>query len=376
MSFTQFASQMFGVDKSKFKSWLWQMNNQIRDKKSCEKYFKLSPDEQEGFDKLNEIFNFGCSPYYAALIKKVEKESPKRAKSLRSQVLPHIQEAFDNEGVKDPLDEVLHSPVKEVVHLYPDRVAFCVAMLCSVYCRFCYRKRRDDEHIGLHYNRKIIANGVKYIAETPAIKDVLITGGDPFVASDEAIDYLLSQLRAIPHVEIIRFGTRVPVTMPYRITDDLCSVLKKYHPIWLNTHFNCVEELTDDACSSLKLLADAGIPIGNQSVLLKDVNDSYDAMKALCSKLIVNRVRPYYLFYPHLIAGTKHLRVPYKLGLDIIRKLRGKISGYAIPTYVIDTPSGKVPLYHNHILGEDKEDLLLEDLNQEIWREKKALKLS
>jgi lysine 2,3-aminomutase len=273
------------------------------------------------------------------------------------------------------LSEVDHSPVKEVVHVYPDRVAFCVAQLCPVYCRYCFRKRRDDEE-GLHFNRGIIDRGIAYIQSNPAIRDVLITGGDPFIASDQALDRLLERLREIPHVEVIRFGTRTPVTLPYRVTKKLCAILSKYHPVWVNTHFNCASELTEEAQVALANLADAGIPIGNQAVLLKGINDSPEDMLNLCRSLIKNRVRPYYIFHAHMIAGTEHLRVPVNKGLEIMTFLRGRISGFGIPTFALDTPNGKIPLLPNHILGVDGTDLILQDTRGEIHREPDAWKTS
>ena len=364
------SAKLFNTAPNQFIKWHWQIQHQVRSKSEAEKIIQLSESEQAGFDQLGQLFNSGISPYYLGLIAKLEKENP-RFQPLRLQVVPRIEEASDLVGINDPLEEVNHSPVREVVHCYPDRVAFCVAMLCPVYCRYCFRKRRDNE-TGLHYNRRIIEKGIDYIASTPSIKDVLITGGDPFIASDDAIDHLLSKLKAIPHIEVLRFGTRTPVAMPYRITKKLCRILAKYHPIWLNTHFNCVEEITPEAKLALKHLADAGIPVGNQSVLLKGVNDTSEQMLALCRELIKNRVRPYYLFYPHMISGTKHLRVSYEVGIKIIKEMRGKISGFGIPTYIMDTPSGKIPLGYDYKISEDGSDLLLEGLHGEIWREKDA----
>ena len=291
---------------------------------------------------------------------------------IRLQSLPRTEELTDRYGVADPLLEKEHSPVREVVHLYPDRVAFCVAQLCPVYCRYCYRKRRDDE-AGLHFNRGIVDRGIEYIASNPAIRDVLITGGDPFIASDGAIENLLSRIRAIPHVEIIRFGTRTPVTLPYRVTKKLATMIAKYHPVFVNTHFNCPEELTPESKVAVENLVNAGIPVGNQAVLLKGVNDNYERMHALLRGLLMMRARPYYLFHPHNVEGTEHLRPSVETGMAIMRKLRGNITGFAIPSYIIDTPSGKVPITHNHVLGRDGADLILEDVRGEIWRERGVL---
>jgi lysine 2,3-aminomutase len=201
---------------------------------------------------------------------------------------------------------------------------------------------------------------------------VLITGGDPFIASDATIANLLGRLREIPHVEIIRFGTRTPVTLPYRVTKELAAILAAHHPVWVNTHFNCADEITPEASQAINNLLSQGIPVGNQAVLLKGVNDSEEKMMALCRTLIVNRVRPYYVFHAHLVAGTAHLRVPISQGRRIMKSLQGNISGFGIPRYIVDTPSGKVPIDHNYILAADNEDLVLEDIRGEIWRERDA----
>ena len=364
-------AKLFNVDCKVFKDWYWQQRNLIYNYEGIHKIIHLNDYEKKSFEQHCPKLNFGVSPYYLTLIKYLD-NTFQDSLPLRRQFFPDMKELEDSIGIDDPLEEEAHSPVKEVVHLYPDRVAFCVALICSSYCRYCFRKRRTSED-GLHFNRKILKNGLDYIRSNPSIKDVLLTGGDPFVASDKAIENLLIELKKIPHVELIRFGTKTPVTMPYRSTPALAKIISKYHPVWINTHFNCEEELTTEAKESLKILADHGIPLGNQSVLLKGVNDSSEKILKLCKELVKNRVRPYYLFYPHLIKGTKHLRVDYRLGADIIKKMRGNISGYAIPQYILDTPSGKVPVSHNYILQEDGNDLLMEDLRGEIWREKDAI---
>lgn len=359
----------FGVSPETFMNWRWQMRHQITTAEEAAPILQLAPEEIAGFSNLKEIFNAGITPYYLGLM---QARLHDEACPIRLQAMPRGEELTDRLGQKDPLDEVPHSPVKEVVHVYPDRVAFCVAQLCPVYCRYCYRKRRDEE-VGLHFNRRIIERGVEYIRDNPAIRDVLITGGDPFVAADESIENLLIRLREIPHVEIIRFGTRTPVTLPYRLTESFCKMLSRYHPIWLNTHFNCAEEITREAELAVANLVNHGIPVGNQAVLLKGVNDSSEKMLSLCRKLIKIRVRPYYVFHPHMIAGTEHLRVSIRRGMEIMKSLRGNISGFGIPTYALDTPSGKIPLQHNYILREDGDDLIIEGLRGEIWRERSVL---
>lgn len=354
----------YGFEPEQFTNWRYQMAKQVVTREDAAGYAPLSEAQQQGYDKLEPIFQSGVTPYYMVLGDAIKGE----ANPVRAQAIPNIAELTDSAGLADPLGEVDHSPVREVVHVYPDRVAFCVAQLCPVYCRYCFRKRRD-ETAGLHFNRAIIKRGIDYIKSQPAIKDVLVTGGDPFIASDESLRQLLTSLREIDHVEIIRFGTRTPVTLPYRITPELTAMLKDFHPIWLNTHFNSHLELTPDAVLAVGRLLDAGIPVGNQAVLLAGVNDTKEQMAALCRSLIRHRIRPYYVFHPHTIAGTEHLRVSAKKGLDIMTSLRGTLSGYGIPAYILDTPSGKVPLQHNYILGTDGDDLLVQTPHGEIHRE-------
>ncbi|NRA63627.1 MAG: KamA family radical SAM protein [Pseudobacteriovorax sp.] len=369
-SITSTVARDLGVDPETFVNWRWHMAKQVDSPQKAACLIKPSQDEWHGFDQLDQLFVTGITPYYAGLMKKQLDEG--ESCPIRLQAMPRKQELEDPLGVKDPLGEVDHSPVPEVVHVYPDRVAFCVAQLCPVYCRYCFRKRRDEE-VGLHFNRRVIDRGIEYIASNPAIRDVLITGGDPFIASDEAIESLLQRIRAIKHVDIIRFGTRTPVTLPYRVTKRLSKIISKYHPVWLNTHFNCVEELTPEALTAIDNLVSEGIPVGNQAVLLKGVNDSEEAMLALCRGLLKARVRPYYVFHPHSIEGTQHLRVSLKRGMAIMKSLRGNITGFGIPTYALDTPSGKIPIQHNYILGEDGDDLLVETIRGEIWRERSVL---
>jgi lysine 2,3-aminomutase len=368
-SLTVRSARQFGVSPETVVNWRWHMRHQVGDAATAEKALALAPQERDGFNLLADAFVAGITPYYMSLMN----PDPTVSCPIRLQALPRREELDVRVGVMDPLDEVPHSPVKEVVQVYPDRVAFCVAQLCPVYCRYCFRKRRDEED-GLHFNRRIIDNGINYIASNPAIRDVLITGGDPFIASDSAIENLLERLSAIPHVDIIRFGTRTPVTLPYRVTAKLAKMIARFHPVWLNTHFNCAEELTPEAIQAVSNLVDAGIPVGNQAVLLKGINDTPERLMALCRALLKARVRPYYLFHPHLVEGTEHLRVPIEDGLKLIRSLRGNITGMGIPTYIVDTPSGKIPMMPNHVLGTDGEDLLLEDVRGQIWREKAAMR--
>lgn len=362
-SITTRGAQLFGVSEEQFTNWRWQMKNQIASAEEAERVLQLSDSESEAFRKLKDIFDSGVTPYYLALMKTDDEFCP-----VRLQAVPRLDEMADRIGVADPLQEVGNSPVKEVVHVYKDRVAFCVAQLCPVYCRYCFRKRRDAE-VGLHFNPKIVDQGIEYIASNPEIRDVLITGGDPLIAQDATLENLLTRLRAIPHVQILRIGTRVPVTLPYRITEELADLLARFHPLWINTHFNCPEELSPEATAAIDTLLSRGIPVGNQSVLLAGVNDSTERLKALLEGLVRMRVRPYYLYQAQTVEGTAHLRVPIEKGLDLMRSLRGNTTGFAIPQYILDTPTGKIPLSPNQIVGRDQNDVVLIDIKQNHWRE-------
>jgi lysine 2,3-aminomutase len=291
---------------------------------------------------------------------------------IRRQVVPHVAEEADLAGLADPLSEVDHSPVKNLIRVYPDRVAFCVNNECALYCRFCLRKRMVGEPEWTMKKRELSV-ALDWIRKTPEIRDVLLTGGDPLVYSDDRLAWLLTELRAIPHVEIVRLGTRLPVTLPFRVTDDLCRLLAEHQPIWLNTHFNHPKELTPEAVEACERLANAGIPVGNQSVLLRGVNDDAETMKALCEGLVRMRVRPYYCYQAQLLEGTAHFRVPIERGVELFRALRGRTSGFAIPQYVLDTPYGKVPLAYPYLRGREGDDIVVESYDGRVWREPNPL---
>ena len=366
-SVTQRGCDLFGVSEEQFTNWRWQMKHQIQEAKDVEGKINLSEDEKSAFESLKDVFHAGITPYSMSLIDFKNELDP-----VRLQLLPSSKEHKDKFGVKDPLQEVNNSPVKEVVHVYKDRVAFCVAQICPVYCRYCFRKRRDGEE-GLHFNPKIIDQGIAYIASNKDIRDVLLTGGDPLIAHDSSLENLIKRLREIPHVEIIRIGTRVPVALPYRVTEEFAQMLSQYHPIWINTHFNSTQELTPEAASAIHTLLRHGIPVGNQSVFLKDVNDSAEQMKALVEGLVRMRVRPYYIYHPQIVEGTEHMRIPIEKGLDIMKSLRGNTTGFAVPQYVLDTPSGKIPLSPNHVVGRDGDHVIVEQLNRRHWAEPSPL---
>lgn len=289
------------------------------------------------------------NPYYLSLIK--EKGDP-----LWLQAVPQAQELTDHVCVTDPLDEENLSPVANLVHKYPDRVLFLVTSQCAMYCRFCTRKRKVGTS-SMVISDETIQAGLDYIRDHPQIKDVLISGGDPLLLSDDRLEWLLASLRAIPSVEIIRMGSRIPCTLPMRVTTKLCRILKKYHPLYINTHFNHPREITPEAAKACGRLADAGIPLGCQTVLLKGVNDDAQTIATLMRKLLTIRVKPYYLFQGDLTRGTNHFRTTIETGQEIMTRLIGHISGMAIPTYAVDGPNGagKIPLTPSYIQSLDKE---------------------
>jgi lysine 2,3-aminomutase len=297
-----------------------------------------------------------ATPYYLSLIHPHDLHDP-----VRMQAVPsiHETEVWPWE-MADPLDEEGESPVPNIVHRYPDRVLFLVTRCCAMYCRHCTRRRLVGEE-DYCISKEQIETALDYIRRTTAIRDVLISGGDPLTLSDERLEYILSRLRAIEHVEIIRIGTRVPVTMPMRITPALMAMFKKYQPIWINTHFNHPNELTPDSIAACGRIADAGIPLGNQSVLLKGVNDDAETMKTLLLGLVKARVRPYYLYQCDLSEGLQHFRTDVRTGIDIIQKLTGSISGFAVPKFVIDAPGGggKVPMNPEYIVSIDDERVVM-----------------
>jgi lysine 2,3-aminomutase len=344
-------------------SWTWQMQHRIRDVAALSAFIAPSDDEARAISALAERFRFVITPYYASLMDPADPSCP-----VRKQVVPRLAELADPFGLPDPLDEVAHSPVKNVVRVYPDRIAFCVNNECALYCRYCLRKRMvGGEEWTM--KRQELQLALDWIRATPAIRDVLLTGGDPLVFSDERLEWLIRELRAIPHVEIIRLGTRLPVTLPMRVTRELCEMLQRHHPIWLNTHFNHPRELTSEAARACDRLTRAGIPVGNQSVLLAGVNDDVATMRALCEGLVRMRVRPYYVYQAQLLEGTAHFRVPIERGIEIFRALRGRTSGFAIPQYVLDTPYGKVPLDYPFLKGREGDYVVMESWDGRIWRE-------
>jgi len=336
---------------SSWKNWKWQLKHSIKSIDQFENLIgvKFNKKDREDLKKTFNKFPLSVTPYYLSLIDK----NNFRNDPVFKQAFGSVEELTTVKSeLSDPLSEDHDSPVEGITHRYPDRVLFHVSNICAMYCRHCTRKRKvgDVDYVP---TKDQLRKGIKYIEDTPQIRDVLLSGGDPFMLPDLVLDWLLSEIRKIPHVEVIRIGTRIPVVLPYRVTDDLINILKNYHPLWINTHFNHPREITASSKEALKKLADAGFPLGNQSVLLADINDCPRIMKSLVHKLVMNRVRPYYLYQCDLSEGLSHFRTPIGKGIEIMESLIGHTSGFARPTYVIDAPGGggKIPVMPNYIIS-------------------------
>mgnify|MGYP000131161656 CR=1 FL=1 len=311
--------------------------------------------------EVAEVYPMFVSRYYFNLIEDVDDP-------IWRQSIPSPLELQDPYGYEDPLNEECMSPVPGLVHRYPDRVLMCISNSCATYCRFCTRKRKVGKPV-ISFSDEVYVEQIQYVRENPSIRDVLLSGGDPLMLPDEKIEFLLKKLRDIKHVEVLRIGTRVPCTLPQRITPKLCRILKKYNPLYVNVHFEHPREITEEAERACGLLADAGIPLGNQSVLLRGVNDSPEVMKELCQKLLRIRVRPYYLFQMDLVKGAYHFRTRVEVGLKIIEALVGWTSGLAVPRFVIDAPGGggKIPVQPNYVLAIDDEKVVLRNYEGKIF---------
>ncbi|SEF93837.1 L-lysine 2,3-aminomutase [Caloramator fervidus] len=336
--------------------WKWQLKNRIETLEDLKKYIPLTQEEEKGVEKCLQTLRMAITPYYLSLIDPNDPNDP-----IRKQAIPTINELSKaKEDLLDPLHEDTDSPVSGLTHRYPDRVLLLVTDQCSMYCRHCTRRRFAGQN-DMPMPMEKIEKAIEYIKNTPVIRDVLISGGDPLTLSDDKLEYIIRKLREIPHVEIIRIGSRTPVVMPQRITKELVNMLKKYHPIWLNTHFNHPNEVTEESKKAIELLADAGIPLGNQSVLLRGVNDCVHVMKKLVHELVKMRVRPYYIYQCDLSLGLQHFRTSVSKGIEIIEGLRGHTSGYAVPTFVVDAPGGggKIPVMPNYIVSMSHNKVIL-----------------
>ncbi|MBN1483005.1 KamA family radical SAM protein [candidate division KSB1 bacterium] len=355
------------VPDEQWNDWRWQLRNRIKDLPTLERLFALADDERHAIKQHNGSLPVSITPYYASLIHPTNPHQPLR----RTVISTKDEYKFSPEEAADPLGEDGHSPVPGLVHRYPDRVLFLVTETCSVYCRYCTRSRMvGHKDTNVRFNPPQWEYALQYIARNKNVRDVLLSGGDPLTLADNRLDWLLSRLRQIPHVEIVRIGTKVPVVLPQRITPALTNVLKKYHPLFMSIHFTHPDELTPETSEACCRLADAGIPLGSQTVLLKGINDNVETMKKLMQGLLKIRVRPYYIYQCDPVLGSSHFRTSVKRGLDIIQGLRGHTSGYAVPSYVIDAPGGggKIPLLPEYFQGWDGQDIVLKNYEGKVFR--------
>jgi len=344
------------VTDEQWNDWLWQLTNTVRTLDDLKQVIDLTKDEEEGVKISTKTIPLNITPYYASLMHPTDPRCP-----IRMQSVPISKELNKTKyDAEDPLGEDDDSPVSGLTHRYPDRVLFLVTNQCSMYCRYCTRRRFSGQ-IGMGVPKKQLDDAISYIRQNEEIRDVLISGGDGLLINDNILEYILKNLRAIDHVEIIRIGTRAPVVFPQRITENLCEILKKYHPVWLNTHFNTSIEITEEAKKACEMLVNAGVPVGNQSVILTGINDSVPIMKKLVHDLVKIRVRPYYIYQCDLSEGIGHFRAPVAKGLEIIEGLRGHTSGYAVPTFVVDAPGGggKISLQPNYIVSQSSKKTVL-----------------
>ena len=347
--------------------WRWQLRARVKDLASLSRILNLSPDEADAIRRHQGSLPVGITPYYLTLL---DRDDP--TQGLRRTHVPVGQEYLKTPGeADDPLGEDHDAAVPGLVHRYPDRVLFLTTGFCSTYCRYCTRSRMVGE-AGGEYSFSIPQwqKAIAYIEAHPEIRDVLLSGGDPLTLADDKLEWLLGRLRAIKHVEFLRIGTKVPVVLPMRITRRLTSMLRRYHPLWMSIHFTHPDELTPEVKEACARLADAGIPLGSQTVLLKGVNDDPEVMKRLMHGVLMARVKPYYLYQCDPITGSSHFRTPVSKGIEIIEGLRGHTTGYAVPQYVIDAPGGggKIPLLPEYVVGRDGDDLLLRNFEGGVYR--------
>lgn len=345
--------------------WRWQSRHRIKTLAQMEHMLQLSDAERGAMQDGGTMLPVGVTPYYMSLLHPTDAGDP-----LRKTVVPTESEFLRSDGeADDPLGEDGHSPVPGLVHRYPDRVLLLAIDFCSTYCRYCTRSRVVG-HGEIAPTESRLEKIFSYLESATEVRDVLISGGDPLALSDDKLDYILSRLRAIKHIEFVRLGTKMPAVLPQRVTPELCQVLRKYHPFWMSIHFLHPDECTPESAQACARLADAGIPLGAQTVLLRGVNDSVDTMKRLVHRLLTMRVRPYYLYQCDPISGSAHFRTPVSKGLEIIAGLRGHTTGYAVPTFVIDAPGGggKIPLQVESVVGREGNDLILKNFEGKTFR--------
>ena len=349
--------------KEMWNDWHWQVAHRITSLEQITRFLSLTEEEQQALELADSRFPFSVTPYYLSILNLQDKNS-----ALRKTIIPSIRESFTCPGESDdPLHEENTSPVPGIVHRYPDRVLFLTTSFCSVYCRYCTRSRLVGGHtepLETHWKQAI-----EYIRNTPVIRDVVISGGDPLTLSDEKIEWLLKEITSISHVEMVRIGTKVPMVLPQRITPNLLKILKRYKPLYLSIHCTHPDEITEESAKACNSLADSGVVMGSQTVLLKGVNDSVETLMELYHRLLKVRIKPYYLFQCDPISGSAHFRTTVDKGKELIQGLRGFTSGYAIPQYVIDTPGGggKVPILPDYEVGRDENNLYLRNYEGRVF---------
>ncbi|MFZ5351261.1 MAG: lysine 2,3-aminomutase [Bacillota bacterium] len=344
------------VTEEQWKDWKWQVSNRITTVDQLKKVINITPEEEEGIHECLKTLRMAITPYYALLMDPNDPHCP-----IRKQAVPTSHELHKScADMLDPLHEDEDSPVPGLTHRYPDRALLLITDQCSMYCRHCTRRRFAGQHDDQMPMARI-DKAIEYIRNTPVIRDVLLSGGDSLLVNDDVLEYIISNLRKIEHVEIVRLGSRTPVVLPQRITEDFVNMLKKYHPIWLNTHFNHSKEITPEAKLACERLANAGVPLGNQSVLLRGVNDCVHIMRDLVHNLVKMRVRPYYIYQCDLSMGIEHFRTTVSKGIEIIEGLRGHTSGFCVPTFVVDAPGGggKTPVMPQYIISQSKQKTIL-----------------
>jgi lysine 2,3-aminomutase len=344
------------ISPEQWNDWKWQVSNRITTADQLKQVIELTPEEEAGVKECLKTLRGAITPYYALLMDPKDPNCPIRKQAVPTSLELHKADA----DMLDPLHEDEDSPVPGLTHRYPDRALLLITDQCAMYCRHCTRRRFAGQH-DEQMPMEIIERAMEYIRSTPVIRDVLISGGDPLLVEDDVLEYIIRKLREIEHVEIVRLGSRTPAVMPQRITDDLVNMLKKYHPIWLNTHFNHPKEITPESSAACNKLADAGIVLGNQSVLLRGVNDCVHIMRDLVHGLVKIRVRPYYIYQCDLSFGIEHFRTTVSKGIEIIEGLRGHTSGFCVPTFVVDAPGGggKIPVMPQYVISQNKNKVIL-----------------
>ncbi len=346
--------------------WRWQLRHRVKDLKGLQRIFRLSEEEEAAVVRLGGHLPVGITPYYASLM-----DTENAMEPLRRTMIPVIGELAQGPGeADDPLAEDSHMVVEGLVHRYPDRVLFLVTNFCATYCRYCTRARMVGQTGEYHFGNKQYQKAFDYLAEHTEVRDVLLSGGDPLTMNDDRLEWILKSLRAIKHIEFLRVGTKVPAVLPQRITPAFVKSLRKVHPLWMSIHFMHPTEMTPEVAQACERLADAGVPLGSQTVLTRDVNDDVETMKSLMHKLLKVRVRPYYIYQCDPISGSSHFRTPVEKGLEIIQGLRGHTTGYAVPTFVIDAPGGggKIPLIPDSVVGRDGDDVLIRNYEGNVYR--------